>query len=116
MPDINTAVLELVKGPKKDSGLQGAVPSDCGLIDVKVTNGVAAINFSQEFAQLASATDGGQQALRALILTCMQYPGVKQVQLLVDGQPYTPSPIERPTFVNSATQVANQFPGVIETD
>ncbi|HML45777.1 MAG TPA: GerMN domain-containing protein [Clostridia bacterium] len=114
--DVNTAVLELIKGPKKDSGLQHALPTECGLIDVQLTDGIATINFSQEFAQVATNSDGGQQALRALMLTCMQYPGVKQVKLQVEGKPFTLQPTEAPTFVNSATEVAAQFPGVIEVD
>ena len=114
--DVNTAVLELLKGPKKDSGLQNALPSECGLVDIQLDNGVATINFSQEFANVATNNDGGQQALRALMLTCMQYPGVKQVKLQVEGKPFTLQPTETPTFVNSATEVAAQFPGVIEVD
>ena len=114
--DINTAVLELVKGPRNESGLRKAVPSDAGLIDVSVSNGVAKINFSEEFGQLTSASDGGQQALRALMLTCLQYPGVSKVELLVNGQPFTPASLEKPTFINSAEQAAVQFTDVIEVD
>ena len=37
--DINTAVFELLKGPRQDSGLQNALPQDCALIDVTVKDG-----------------------------------------------------------------------------
>jgi germination protein M len=114
--DINTAVLELVKGPKAETGLRNAVPSETGLFDVSVADGVATINFSEAFAQVTANSDGGQQALRALMLTCMQYPGVKHVELLVNGKPFSPASMERPTFVNNAEQVAVQFPDVIEFD
>jgi len=114
--DVNTAVLEWVKGPRKDSGLQPPAPEGSGLVDVSVANGVATINFSEEFAQVAGASDGGQQALRALMLTCLEYPGVSRVSLLVGGQPYTGAQVDAPTFVNNAEQVAVQFPGVIEID
>ncbi|MDR0397555.1 MAG: GerMN domain-containing protein [Oscillospiraceae bacterium] len=114
--DINTAVLELVKGPKVETGLRNALPIETGLFDVKVADGVATINFTEPFAQITSNSDGGQQALRALMLTCMQYPGVNHVELLVDGKPFSPASMERPTFINNAEQVAVQFPDVIEID
>ncbi|MDR1570633.1 MAG: GerMN domain-containing protein [Oscillospiraceae bacterium] len=114
--DINTAVLELCKGPKPETGLRGALPTDAGLIDVTVADGVATINFSEEFALLTASSDGGQQALRALMLTCMQYPGVNHVEMLVNGQPFTPGILEKPTFVNSVEQAAVQFSDVIEID
>ncbi|GHU71707.1 germination protein [Clostridia bacterium] len=114
--DINTAVLELVKGPKVDTTLRNALPSETGLFDVSVSNGVATINFSEAFAQITANSDGGQQALRALMLTCMQYPGVNHVELLVNGKPFSPAAMEKPTFVNNAEQVAVQFPDVIEID
>ncbi len=115
--DINTAVLELAKGPRKDAGLQAPVPDGAGLIDVKVKNGVATVNFTQEFVKIAEQSDGGQQAMRALVLTCTQYPGVKSVKIQVDGKDYTmPSAAAQPTFANVAEQVVEQVPGVVEMD
>jgi germination protein M len=115
--DINTAMLELTKGPRKDSGLQQPLPTGAGLIDVRVNNGTATVNFTKDFMHIAEQSDGGQQALRALVLTCMQYPGVKQVKILVDGQEYTPQvPKEQTTFANVADQIVDQFPGVVEID
>ncbi|MDR3052190.1 MAG: GerMN domain-containing protein [Oscillospiraceae bacterium] len=115
--DVNTAVLELAKGPRKDSGLQTPLPGDVGLIDVKVRDGVATVNFTQEFARIAEQSDGGQQALRALVLTCTQFPGVKQVKVQVNGKDYAlPSTAAQPTFANVAEVVAQQFPGVVEMD
>lgn len=115
--DVNTAVLELAKGPRKDSGLQTPLPGDTGLIDVKVKNGVATVNFTPEFVKIAEQSDGGQQALRALVLTCTQYPGVKSVKIQVDGKDYTlPTAAAQPTFANVAEDVVDQFPGVVEMD
>ncbi len=115
--DINTAMLELAKGPRKDSGLSQPLPGDVGLIDVKISGGTATVNFTKEFMRIAEQSDGGQQALRALMLTCTQYPGVKSVKIQVDGKEYTPKfAQEQPTFANVADQVANNFPGVVEID
>lgn len=115
--DINTAMLELAKGPRKDSGLQQPLPNDVGLIDVKVNNGIATVNFTKEFVSVAEQSDGGQQALRALILTCTQFPGVKEVKVQVDGKAYTlPFPKEQATFANVADQIVENFSGVVEID
>jgi germination protein M len=114
--DINTAVFELIKGPKSDTTLHGALPADTGLIDVSVVGGTATINFTDEFASLLTASDGGEQARRALTLTCLQFPGVNKVEILVNGSPFTPAVLEKPTYINTLTQAAVQFMDVIEID
>ena len=114
--DLPTAILELVKGPKADSGLETPVPRDCGVKSVKIKDGVATIDFTSEFAAVAQQDDGGQQAIRAVLFTASQFPGVKQVQILVEGQPYQAEPAAATTFVNDAQDVIAQYPGVIEID
>jgi len=109
--DIQTAMLELAKGPSAQSPLEGALPPGCGLIGVKVADGVATINFTSEFIKIAEDSDGGRAALRALVLTARQFEGVKEVKLQVDGQPYDPGreTLSIPTFVNDATTVAEEI-------
>ncbi len=114
--DISTAILELAKGPKTDSGLERPLPEGCGIRSVKVKNGTATIDFSQEFINVTRQDDGGQQAIRAVLFTASQFPGVKKVEILVDGQPYTPAPETATTFLNEAEEVMAQYPGVIEID
>ena len=115
--DINTAVFELLKGPRQDSGLQNALPQDCALIDVTVKDGVATINLSREFEQALQGADGGRHALRALMLTCGRFPGVESVEILVEGEPYsTEGPTAAPTFVNSAEEMESWYPGVLEVE
>ncbi len=115
--DINTAVFELLKGPKPDSGLQNALPSDCSLIDVSVKDGVAIINLSKEFEQAMLTGDGGKHALRALQLTSSRFPGVERVEFQVEGKPYVvENAPAKPTFVNSAAEIEAWFPGVMEVE
>ena len=112
-PDINTAMLELAKGPRKDSGLQQPLPEDVGLVDVKVSGSTATVSFTKEFVRIAEQSDGGLQALRALMLTCTQYPGVTNVKILVDGKEYTPQvPQEQTTFANVADLIVDSFPEI----
>ena len=108
-PDINTAVLELTKGPVGDEMLNDVVPAGCGLIDVKVENGVARLNFTREFVNLVQNSDGGRLALKALVLTCTQFDGVKSVEIYVDGEKYdaTKDELGVPSFMNIADAIVS---------
>ena len=114
--DLSTAVLELAKGPRDDSGLERSLPKDCGVRSVKVKNGTATIDFSKAFLAVAQDDDGGKQAVRAILFTASQFPGVKKVELTVEGQPFQPEPDATATFLNSAEEVMTQYPGVVELD
>ena len=111
--DVATAVFEFLRGPKADSGLETPLPEGTQLLGVSVDGGVVTINFSSEFTRIAEMSDGGVQAMRALMLTCTRYPGVKRVKILVDGKPYQPPTEDVPTFANVATEVAAQYPEVM---
>lgn len=114
--DPATALLELAKGPKPDSGLENALPEDCGIRGVTMKDGVVTVDFSREFAQVANESDGGRQAVRAILFTCAQFPGVNKVELLVEGEKFTPPPEATTTFINEAQEVMAQYPGVVEID
>lgn len=107
--DIETAVVELIKGPKAESGLKPSLPKDCGLIGVTVENGVASINFTNEFIDVTQQSDGGRLALKALVLTCSQFKGIREVKLLVDGKEYDPgvTTMATPKFVNEVDFLSN---------
>lgn len=111
--DVATAVFEFLRGPREDSGLNTPLPEDAQLLGVSAENGVVTINFSKEFTQIAEQSDGGIQAMRALMLTCTRYPGIKKVKILVDGEPYQPPTQDVPTFANIASEVENTFPEVM---
>ena len=111
--DVATAVFEFLRGPKANSGLETPLPEDTQLLGVSVKDGVVTINFSKGFTQIAEQSDGGVQAMRALMLTCTRYPGVKRVKILVDGEPYEMPTQDTPTFANIASEVENSFPEVM---
>ena len=114
--DVSTAVLELAKGPKQDSGLERALPPDCGIKRVNIKNGVVSIDFSREFTEALQATDGGERTIRAILFTCSQFPGVKKVEVLVEGQKIEKQPNAQATFINEEAEVLAQYPGVVELD
>lgn len=112
--DLVTAMVELCRGPKSDSGLERAVPEGCGLKGVTMKNGVVTINLTQEFGQDADVDK--TQMLRAIVFTASQFPGVKEVKLQVEGQPYALPEAAQATFINLDTEVMSYYPGVIEVD
>lgn len=114
--DPTTAMLELAKGPKDDSGLERALPENCGIKAVTMKNGVVTVDFSKEFAQAMEGSDGGHRAIRAILFTCAQFPGVKKVEVLVDGQKPDLQPDAEATFINDEEEVIAQYPGVVELD
>lgn len=114
--DVNTALLELAKGPQSDSGLERALPENCGIKGVTFKDGVVTVDFSGEFRQALEESDGGRQALRAILFTCSQFPGVKKVEVLVDGEkPALPEETQS-AFINDEQEVIAQYPGVVELD
>lgn len=114
--DPTTAVLELAKGPQDDSGLERALPENCGVKSVTMKDGVVTVNFSKEFKQVMESSDGGQQAVRAILFTCSQFPGVKKVEVQVEGEKIEAQPETAATFINAEEEVIAQYPGVVELD
>lgn len=108
--DIDTAVLELTKGPSATSPLDSVLPSGCGLIGVTVNGDKATINFTREFMNIAEETDGGRMSLKALVLTCTQFEGINSVEIQVEGEPYDPgeSTLAVPSFVNEASVIQEE--------
>jgi len=113
--DVTTAILELAKGPRSDSGLSAPVPKDCGLLGVHMKDGVVTIDFTKEFMAAAQG-EGGVQALRAIMFTAAQFPGVRQVKIAVEGQEYQPPQEAQSTFLNQEAEMITYYPGVIEID
>lgn len=111
--DVQTAIFEFLKGPKDDSGLEKPLPEETGLLGVTIKDGIATVNFTKEFMDVAQQSDGGVQAMRALMLTCTQFPGVKKVEVLVDGEKYKLPVDTAPTFANIESEVVETFPEVI---
>ena len=100
--DLDTAVLELLKGPKADCGLNTCMPEGTGLINVTENDGIVTINMSREFENVVDQADGGTAAVKALILTCSQFDGVKEVKLQVEGKEFL---MDSATF--AATDIVN---------
>lgn len=104
--DVNTAMVELAKGAR-DAQLSSVLPEGCGIIGVTVEDGIATVNFTREFIDIAEQSDGGRAALKALALTCAQFKGIKGVRIQVEGEDYDPGEqtLAAPTFANVAEEI-----------
>lgn len=109
-----TAMVELCRGPRADSGLERCVPEGCGLKGVTMKDGVVSIDLTREFA--GEGDVDRTQMLRAIVFTASQFPGVKEVRLSVEGEPYPLPEAAKSAFINMDTEVISYYPGVIETE
>ena len=108
--DIDTAVLEMTRGPMSDA-LEEAIPDGCGLIGVEVEDGVAKVNFTKEFMQIVNNIDGGRLALKALVVTCTQFDGVDSVEIYVEGEKWDTGAgtLAAPSFSNVAGDIEYDY-------
>lgn len=108
--DVDTAVLELLKGPSATSPLDNALPTAAA----DRRNG-GRRRGDREFHGGIHPPGGGERwrahGPRALVLTCTQFDGIEEVRVAVDGEPYDPGAdtLAVPTFVNVAAEVEDQF-------
>lgn len=113
--DVTTAIIELAKGPKNDSGLECPLPKECIVKNVDIHKGVVTIDFSKEFLA-AMEKETGIQTLRSVMFTASQFPGIKEVRIKVEGKEYTPPKEDKSTFINEQSDIITYYPGVIEMD
>ncbi len=99
------AVKELVSGTK-EPGLTGIFPKDVKVLSVKVTGDLVTVDFSKELTRNFNGGSTGEQMLvSALVNTLTEFPEIKQVLILVEGQRIetiaghldTAEPFTRPT-------------------
>ena len=108
-PDINTAVVELCKGPSAASPLESVLPAGCGVIDVSVEDGVAKINFTRRVHRTCREQRRRTAGVKALVLTCTQFEGIEGVEIYVDGEPYDPGAdtLALPACANVAEEIVD---------
>lgn len=99
---IETAVTELLKGPKDSAELTLAVPEGTVLNEVRTdSDGVTFIDFSNEFSALEDSPYTESMVMRSIMMTAKAFPGVSDVHVTVDGAEYPNSEFySLPTFAN----------------
>ncbi len=85
------ALSALFTGPtsaEQAQGLASAVPTGTRLLGVKLADGLATVDVSQEFAS-GGGTLSLQARLAQVVFTATQFDNVERVNFLMDGDPLT---------------------------
>ena len=120
------AVRALLEGPSEvetEAGLTTAIPAGTRLLDLEITDRVATVNLSEEFA-----SGGGSLSIQArvaqVVHTLTQFPTVEAVSFELEGEPVEAlggeglvlsEPVDRGDFEELAPQILLESPAVGET-
>lgn len=82
-------IASLLKGPstsEKQKGYISLIPPGTRLYSATVKDGIAYLNFSEEFLFNPYGTEGYLGQLKQIVWTATEFPTVKQVQILIEGK------------------------------
>ena len=102
----------LLKGPslsERSHGMYSLIPEGSRLISATVKDGVAYLDFSEDFQFNPLGTDGYQAQLQQIVYTATEFPSVQSVQILLEGKKidylhegiYVGNPLSRESFRTS---------------
>jgi hypothetical protein len=101
--EVAGAVNKLLAEEKTPEGLNSPFPKGTRLLSVTIQDGVATLDFSKEFNQLADSGETTESmAQKALRKTLSHFVGVEKMRVTVEGRPFesqatdwnTPFPVE----------------------
>jgi spore germination protein GerM len=107
---LTAAITALLSGPnvsEKGKGSGTLIPEGTRLLGASVKNGVATINFSEEFQYNRFGVEGYMGQLMQVVYTATAFPTVDSVQFLIEGElsefigsegVWIGSPLSRSTF------------------
>ena len=79
-------IAELIQGPSKSDFFQ-TVPKEAKLISIEVVDGVAYVNFNQDFqAKHWGGSTGEAMTLYSITNSLAELPEIEQVQFLLEGK------------------------------
>ncbi|MBQ9626149.1 MAG: GerMN domain-containing protein, partial [Treponema sp.] len=76
----------LLAGPQSSEKSMTLIPEGTRLLSATVRNGIAALNFSEEFEFNAIGADGYRGQLMQIVFTATEFATVESVQFLIEGQ------------------------------
>lgn len=88
---LRLALQELIRGPLPGEGnLVKTLPATVKILDLKIENGVALIDFSSELiTDSPGGSLGGSILIQSLVYTATEFPTVKSVLVTVNGETYS---------------------------
>ncbi|HHT62548.1 MAG: GerMN domain-containing protein [Bacillota bacterium] len=102
------ALKKLVAGPPEKSGLISTVWEGTGVNSLEVVDGLATVDFNAETLGYGGGSTAETMLVNSVVLTLTQFPEIKGVQFLIDGEKieYFPegtdvsNPLSAPTKIN----------------
>lgn len=86
---LSDCIQALLKGPTLEEakkGIRSFIPPDTKLLSAHVEHGTAVINFSEDFQFNRYGIEAYYAQLSQIVFTASEFPTVKSVQFLIDGQ------------------------------
>lgn len=84
---LTNAIKTLLAGPvSQDKNCMTLIPSGTRLLGASVKNGIATLNFSEEFEFNGINADSYRAQLMQIVYTATEFSTVDSVQFLIDGQ------------------------------
>ena len=80
------ALLEGVNTEEINQGYLSLIPEGSKLKSIRVSDGIATMDFSEEFMFNILGSEGMKNQLKQIIYTASEFPTVKAVQFLIDGK------------------------------
>lgn len=86
---LTDSVNALLSGPlpeERSKNCMSLIPDGTRLLGASVKNGVATLNFSEQFEFNTLGVEGYRAQLTQLVFTATEFPTVKSVQFLIEGE------------------------------
>jgi germination protein M len=107
-----TVLKELIKGPRQESGLSGALDTDTEVHRAEVNGDLVTADFGDGLLQYNGQRSASRDALNAIVLSLTENTHAKKVKITVNSKPASIAqgekantagePVMRPEFVNPA--------------
>lgn len=97
------AMKELIKGPKSNSGLVGALDSSLQVNQIKIDKQNVTADFSEQLLQYNNQKKVSQDALRTILFSLSENTSAKKITITVNGKKLEtdpPQPTTRPKRIN----------------
>ncbi len=82
---VEAALTALLEGPAAGCGLLNPFPEATKLIEVKVNDGVAFVNFTEDILKLQGNKSAERAMIKAVSLTLREFPTISKIKLFVNG-------------------------------
>ena len=81
------AALESLLSGTKAKGMVNIIPKKAKLKSVKVKNGIATVDFSEDLVKnFAGGSTGEEMLAGSIVNTLTEFPEVKSVQIIIEGK------------------------------